>query len=359
MVAAFTDMARLAAYGAAPAVQAVTAAAPVADVGIAFAPLAAAPAGAAPAAATSAPPPPAQPVLLVELAGGTLPRIAAVSLVAADGALSRVDASRVFHVEALPARLATLISRGEIVDLAPSPTASPATAEPGHSPEASTIARPVALDGHATADSPQPAHAAAAMTEPAAPAPAGTGAHAVDAVAAPVAAAPVPEPAQPVADTSPATPSPADVAHVVVTPAPAPVSVPNPVPVLVAPSPDPATVVVPAPAPPEIVPPPASPAILQPPPPPAVAPLAPVLTTPALSTPHNPAIDAAILDFVGRVAKVAIMVSDHEVVFYDPHILEFLKPGEVIDSVTWKLEDGSSVSLVGVAADLHGYHGIG
>ena len=94
----------------------------------------------------------------------------------------------------------------------------------------------------------------------------------------------------------------------------------------------------------------------------AVAP--PVQTAPAPAPPspppgHNPAIDAAILSFVTHVAGVMVMVTDHELVFYDPQILGVLGPGETVDSVTWRLEDGSSVSLVGTAPELHGFHDIG
>ncbi len=70
-------------------------------------------------------------------------------------------------------------------------------------------------------------------------------------------------------------------------------------------------------------------------------------------------IDAAVLAFVSQVADVKVMVSGHEVVFYDPAILSMLAPGEAPDSITWRLEDGSSVSLVGTVSELHAAHGVG
>ena len=82
---------------------------------------------------------------------------------------------------------------------------------------------------------------------------------------------------------------------------------------------------------------------------------APTVPAPA----HDPNIDLAVENFVSQVANVTVLISGHDVVFYDPAILGALPVGETLDSVTWRLEDGSSVSLVGTASELHADHGFG
>jgi hypothetical protein len=86
----------------------------------------------------------------------------------------------------------------------------------------------------------------------------------------------------------------------------------------------------------------------------------PTPATPATPPPaHDAAIDAAVITFVTDVANVQVLVSGHDVVFYDPAIMGVLQPGVALDSVTWRLEDGSTVSLVGTVPELHAAHGVG
>ena len=290
VVAAFTDLARL---KVAAAVLAPVASHAPATVGVEAAPAAlAAPATSAPSAPATSETPPPRPVLLVTLAEGPLPQVAAVALATADGAFGKVEASRLMHVDTLPAFLASLILRGEILEVA----APPASATP---PAGSLTPPAVGAPDPLHDAAGQPPHTGAGGHDDAAPPPATPSGAAGDAGAA---------------DSAPPAPA-APPAAVVQPPAPAPAEV--------APVPAPATPAVP------VVP------------------------------HHDPKIDAFILDFVTKVTRVAVVVSDHEVVFYDPHITEVLKPGEILDSITWKLGDGSSVSLVGLASDLHGYHGVG
>ena len=111
---------------------------------------------------------------------------------------------------------------------------------------------------------------------------------------------------------------------------------------------------------------PATPSVVDPAPAPSESGVAPVETISAPAPPSPPAggdhsalIDAAVLAFVNQVADVQVVISGHEVVFYDPVILGVLRPDVALDSVTWRLEDGSSVSLVGTATELHAFHGVG
>lgn len=80
---------------------------------------------------------------------------------------------------------------------------------------------------------------------------------------------------------------------------------------------------------------------------------------PVAAPAHPVYIDNAVLAFVTAVTDVQVVIAGHDVVFYDPAILTALAPGETLDSVTWRLEDGSSVSLVGTASELHNDHGLG
>ncbi len=69
-------------------------------------------------------------------------------------------------------------------------------------------------------------------------------------------------------------------------------------------------------------------------------------------------VDAAVDAFVNAVPGVQVVISGHEVVFYDPAVLGVLPSGEGLDSVTWTMEDGSTVSLVGLVSELHAAHGV-
>ncbi len=286
VVAAFTDLARLKIAAAALASEAP---APAAVMDGAHPALAAPPVvSPAPSALAAPEPAPPRPLLLVTLAEGPLPQIAAVALAIADGAFAKIDASRVVHVETLPAILGSLLLHGEIVEVAAPPTLSPAAvaAPPALPP---SPADPAHDGGHASPDPGQPVEHAWTASPPAY----------VD-----------PRTGDPVQAAAPGA---GGTQVALATPAPAPVE-----------------------------------------PPKAFAPPPPVMLDY-----HDPKIDAYILDFVTKVARAAVVVSDHEVVFYDPHIIEVLKPGETLDSITWKLGDGSSVSIVGLATDLHAYHGVG
>lgn len=251
------------------------------------------------------------PALLIHLAAGPMPQIEALALVSADGALARVSADRVVHVDQLPSLLADLISHGEINviggggggggsgagggDAPPPPgtgsdpgAAGPVTPGPTPHPETSPAAAAPADPSVATsAAAPPPS----AVTHDGADA--GTGGAATTSPAAPT-AEPSPPSVVPPAATGPATPS-----------APAPVE------------------------------------------------------HPAAAAGHSPQIDAAVLAFVNGVQDVQVMITGHDVVFYDPRILTVLAPGDVLDSVSWRLEDGSTVSLVGTTAELHTFHGLG
>ena len=67
----------------------------------------------------------------------------------------------------------------------------------------------------------------------------------------------------------------------------------------------------------------------------------------------------AITFFLAHVVGAAVMVSGREVVFYDPGLSEALQSGKLVETYTYKLEDGSSISLIGLSSDLHGLHGLG
>ena len=66
-----------------------------------------------------------------------------------------------------------------------------------------------------------------------------------------------------------------------------------------------------------------------------------------------------MLTFVTEVSNVQVVISGHDVVFYDPAIMGVLPNGDFLDSVSWRLEDGSFVSLVGTSTELHTFHGLG
>ena len=76
-------------------------------------------------------------------------------------------------------------------------------------------------------------------------------------------------------------------------------------------------------------------------------------------SPNDGDINAAVLAFVAEVPDAKVMISGHDVVFYDPAIMGVLQPGVTLDSVTWRLGDGSTVSLVGTQPELHAFHGVG
>ena len=67
--------------------------------------------------------------------------------------------------------------------------------------------------------------------------------------------------------------------------------------------------------------------------------------------PHDPAIDAAVAQFIGGAPHWEVITSGRDVVVYDADILA-PHSASALDSVTFTFSDGSSVSLVGTAAEL-------
>jgi hypothetical protein len=87
---------------------------------------------------------------------------------------------------------------------------------------------------------------------------------------------------------------------------------------------------------------------------PAVTPPAETTSTtapPPVSHAHDPAIDAVVADFMASV-HYQVMIAGQNLVVYDTGIFGKMPAGTVLDSVTFTFSDGSSVSLVGTAAEL-------
>jgi hypothetical protein len=71
---------------------------------------------------------------------------------------------------------------------------------------------------------------------------------------------------------------------------------------------------------------------------------------------NDAAITAAISAFMGHVAHVDMILQGKQLVIYNRDILDPLAPRMDLDSVTIAFEDGSTLSLVGTAADLSHFH---
>ena len=259
-------------------------------------------AAAAPAAATPVTHDAAAPQLVVHLASGPLPQIEALALVNADGALMHVAEDRVVHVDQLPTALADMIAHGETVAATTAPATAPAATTTPATPDTGTdgnVTPPT--DDHVVATGGD-AHTGASSTG------GGVDPHAAGTSPGGTSTAPTPPGGsgggQPTDTTPPAgasSPTQTNDTHAT----------------------------------------------------------APQDTAAAPPAGHSAAIDAAVLAFVSEVTNVQVMISGKEVVFYDPAILMPLGFGVALDSITWRLEDGSSVSLVGTAPELHAFHGVG
>lgn len=81
---------------------------------------------------------------------------------------------------------------------------------------------------------------------------------------------------------------------------------------------------------------------------------APIASAPA--APNTAVIDAAIQAFTAEVHQPTLLVSGNDVVLYDHQILAPLPAGFALDSVTFTLGDGSTISLVGTAQEIAGLH---
>ncbi len=86
----------------------------------------------------------------------------------------------------------------------------------------------------------------------------------------------------------------------------------------------------------------------------------PVIPTPGAPLPlgsaHDPAIDAAIAQFVAQVKHLDMFVQDRQLVLVDRDIFSPFAPDLDLDSVTFTFKDGSSVSLVGTVDELRHFH---
>jgi hypothetical protein len=77
---------------------------------------------------------------------------------------------------------------------------------------------------------------------------------------------------------------------------------------------------------------------------------------PAPLTPSDPLVAAAVAHFAAEVGVLDMIFTGHEIILYDGAIFKPLHPGTQLDSVTFNFADGSSISLVGTAAELHDLH---
>jgi len=75
-----------------------------------------------------------------------------------------------------------------------------------------------------------------------------------------------------------------------------------------------------------------------------------------LGSAHDPAIDAAIAQFVAQVKHLDMFVQDRQLVLVDRDIFSPFAPDLDLDSVTFTFKDGSSVSLVGTVDELRHFH---
>jgi hypothetical protein len=73
-------------------------------------------------------------------------------------------------------------------------------------------------------------------------------------------------------------------------------------------------------------------------------------------TANNPLVIAALAQFAAEVSVLDIAFSGHEIILYDGAILKPLPAGTQLDSFTFNFTDGSSISLVGTATELHNLH---
>jgi hypothetical protein len=71
---------------------------------------------------------------------------------------------------------------------------------------------------------------------------------------------------------------------------------------------------------------------------------------------NSPIVTAAITQFASEVSALDVSYSGREVILYDAALLHPVGPGTQLDSVTFNFADGSSISLVGTAAELQGLH---
>ncbi|OYU70480.1 MAG: hypothetical protein CFE28_11060 [Alphaproteobacteria bacterium PA2] len=71
---------------------------------------------------------------------------------------------------------------------------------------------------------------------------------------------------------------------------------------------------------------------------------------------HDAAINAAITAFMSHVEHLDMLLQGNQLVIYDRDILDPLAGRMELDSITITFEDGSSLSLVGTAADLSHFH---
>jgi hypothetical protein len=88
----------------------------------------------------------------------------------------------------------------------------------------------------------------------------------------------------------------------------------------------------------------------------------PAVVSPAPSEPAPDSVEtnlpvaAVVAAFAAEVSVLDIAFSGHEIILYDGAILKSLPHGTQLDSVTFNFTDGSSVSLVGTAAEMLNLH---
>ncbi|HEV7159125.1 MAG TPA: hypothetical protein VGN38_12270 [Caulobacteraceae bacterium] len=70
---------------------------------------------------------------------------------------------------------------------------------------------------------------------------------------------------------------------------------------------------------------------------------------PPLIDPH---IMAEVQQFSAEVSTLDVAVTGHQIILYDGAIFNHLPPGTILESMTFNFADGSSISLVGTAAEL-------
>jgi hypothetical protein len=87
--------------------------------------------------------------------------------------------------------------------------------------------------------------------------------------------------------------------------------------------------------------------------PPASDPASP---SPDLLAANSPMVTAAVAHFAAEVSVLDMAFSGHEVILYDGAIFKSLPSGTSLDSVTFNFADGSSISLVGTAAEMQHLH---
>ena len=102
------------------------------------------------------------------------------------------------------------------------------------------------------------------------------------------------------------------------------------------------------------------------PPPLAQSPSAPGAVTPAAPAPSDgppappplidPHIMAEVQQFSAEVSVLDVAVTGHQIILYDGAIFNHLPPGTILESMTFNFADGSSISLVGTAAELQNLH---